>query len=99
MSYQQARNRRTSKMFKSGAYTGATYSGGQNIIRHSHQVSATIQAGYTQCFNLVCYNPTLHGTPLAQDGSSAKVLGNSFTDKGSRVDNITIQMTLSQKDP
>ena len=52
MPYRTARNR-TSKMFKSGAYTGATYSGGQNIIRHSHQASATIQAGYTQCFNLV----------------------------------------------
>ena len=48
---------------QTGAKTGATFSGMQDIIRHSNEIEATIQTGYTQCFNLVCYNPTNHGTP------------------------------------
>ena len=63
--------------------TGATFSGNQEIIRHAVSITATLQTGYTQCFNLVCYNPTLHGTPVASDGSSAKVLTNNFCDEGS----------------
>jgi len=83
---------------QTGATTGASFSGMQDIIRHSNSVTATIQTGYTQCFNLVCYNPTLHGTPLALDGSTAKVLTNNFTDLGSRVNNIAIDLTIKQTD-
>ena len=70
----------------------------QDIIRHSNAQQATIQTGYTQCFNLVCYNPTLHGTPLPLDGSSAKVLTNNFCALGSRVNNIAIDLTIKQTD-
>ena len=78
--------------------TGATFSGNQEIIRHANTLTATLQTGYTQCFNLVCYNPTLHGTPVASDGSSAKVLTNNFCDEGSRVDYVTVQLTIKQSD-
>lgn len=89
---------RPRKARQSGAYTGATFSGMQDIIRHSNELTATIQTGYTQCFNLVCYNPTNHGTPVALDGSSAKVLTNNFTDEGSRVNRIAINLTIKQTD-
>jgi len=78
--------------------TGATFSGSQNIIRHANTVTATIGSGKTQAFNLVTYNPTNHGTPVASDGSSAKVLTNNFTDDGSRVDYVTMQLTVKQTD-
>jgi len=78
--------------------TGATFSGNQEIIRHANSTTATLQTGYTQCFDLVCYNPTLHGTPVASDGSSAKVLTNNFCDEGSRVDYVTVQLTIKQSD-
>jgi len=78
--------------------TGATYSGSQNIIRHANTVTATIGSGKTQAFNLVTYNPTNHGTPVTSDGSSAKVLTNNFTDDGSRVDYVTMQLTVKQTD-
>jgi len=87
-----------SKPRQTGARTGATFSGMQDIIRHSNELEATIQTGYTQCFNLVCYNPTNHGTPVALDGSTAKVLTNNFTDLGSRVNNIAIDLTIKQTD-
>ena len=90
--------RQTFRPRQTGARTGASYSGMQDIIRHSNELEATIQTGYTQCFNLVCYNPTLHGTPIALDGSSAKVLTNNFTDLGSRVNNIAIDLTIKQTD-
>eukprot|EP01050_Picozoa_sp_SAG11_P021137 SAG11_NODE_3703_length_2269_cov_3.578341_1_plen_174_part_10 len=83
--------------FRQGG-TGATYSGSQNIIRHANTVTATIGSGKTQAFNLVTYNPTNHGTPVASDGSSAKVLTNNFTDEGSRVDYVTMQLTIKQTD-
>ena len=86
------------KSHQTGAYTGASFSGMQDIIRHSNELEATIQTGHTQCFNLVCYNPTLHGTPLALDGSTAKVLTNNFTDLGSRVNNIAVDLTIKQTD-
>ena len=70
----------------------------QDLIRHSTSLTATIQTGYTQCFNLVCFNPTLHGTPVPSDGSSAKVLTNSFTADGSRVNNIAVDLTIKQTD-
>jgi len=89
---------RGNKAHQTGAYTGATFSGMQDIIRHSNEIEATIQTGYTQCFNLVCYNPTNHGTPVALDGSSAKVLTNNFTDEGSRVNRIAINLTIKQTD-
>jgi hypothetical protein len=78
--------------------TGATFSGPQNIIRHANTKNATIQSGYTQAFDLVTYNPTNHGTPIASDGSSAKVLTNNFTADGSRVDYVTMQLTIKQTD-
>tara|TARA_Y100000590_G_C15689567_1_gene1002934 strand:+ start:899 stop:1630 length:732 start_codon:yes stop_codon:yes gene_type:complete len=78
--------------------TGATYSGSQNIIRHANSVTATIGSGKTQAFNLVMYNPTFHGTPVDSDGSSSKVLTNNYTDKGSRVDYVTMQLTVKQTD-
>ena len=86
------------KSHQTGQYTGASFSGMQDIIRHSNILTATITTGATQCFNLVCYNPTLHGTPVALDGSSAKVLTNNFTDLGSRVNNIAIDLTIKQTD-
>ena len=78
--------------------TGATFSGSQNIIRHANTTTATIGSGKTQAFNLVTYNPTNHGTPVTSDGSSAKVLTNNFTDDGSRVDYVTMQLTVKQTD-
>ena len=78
--------------------TGATFSGSQNIIRHANTTTATIGSGKTQAFNLVTYNPTNHGTPVATDGSSAKVLTNNFTAEGSRVDYVTMQLTIKQTD-
>ena len=78
--------------------TGATFSGTQNIIRHANTITATITSGSSQAFNLVTYNPTNHGTPVSSDGSSAKVLTNNFTDEGSRVDYVTMQLTIKQTD-
>ena len=78
--------------------TGATFSGSQNIIRHSNSVVGTIDAGETLCLPLVAYNPTLRGTPVASDGASAKVLTNNYTDEGSRVDYVTMQLTIKQTD-
>ncbi len=78
--------------------TGATFSGSQNIIRHANTQSATIGTGKTQAFNLVTYNPTFHGTPVTTPGSSAKVLTNNFTTDGSRVDYVTVQLTVRQTD-
>jgi hypothetical protein len=78
--------------------TGAAFSGPQNIIRHANTTTATITSGSTQAFNLVAYNPTFHGTPVASDGSSAMVLTNNFTEKGSRVDYVTMQLTIKQTD-
>ena len=97
MAYGRRQFNRTRRR-QTGSYTGASFSGMQDIIRHSNQVTATIQTDYAQCFNLVCYNPTLHGTPVALDGSSAKVLTNNFTDEGSRVNNIAIDLTIKQTD-
>jgi hypothetical protein len=98
MPYRRSRSRRPMRRRQTGSYTGASFSGMQDIIRHAVGVSATIQTGYTQCFNLVCYNPTLRGTPVALDGSTAKVLTNNFTDLGSRVNNIAIDLTIKQTD-
>ena len=99
MPYRRSRSRRSfNKPRQSGARTGATFSGMQDIIRHSLTTTATIQTGYTQCFNLVCFNPTFHGTPVASDGSSAKVLTNSFTADGSRVNNVVVDLTIKQTD-
>ena len=78
--------------------TGATFSGSQNIIRHSNSTTATIASGKTQVFNLVAYNNEFHGTPVASAGSSALVLTNNFTDRGSRVDYVTMQLTIKQTD-
>ena len=99
MPYRRSRSRRrTFRPRQTGARTGASYSGMQDIIRHSNELEAIIQTGHTQCFDLVCYNPTNHGTPVALDGSSAKVLTNNFTDLGSRVNNIAIDLTIKQTD-
>ena len=98
MAYRRFSRRRPIKRRQTGQYTGATFSGMQDIIRHSNNLTGTLATGYTQCFNLVCYNPTFHGTPVALDGSSAKVLTNNFTDLGSRVNNIAIDLTIKQTD-
>ena len=98
MPYRRFSRRRPIKRRQTGQYTGASFSGMQDIIRHATSNSFTLQTGYTQCFPLVCYNPTLHGTPLALDGSSAKVLSNNFCDEGSRVNNIAVNLTIKQSD-
>ena len=77
--------------------TGATFSGSQSLIRHANTVTATIGSGKTQAFALVAYNPTFHGTPVSTPGASAKVLTNNFTAEGSRVDYVTIQLTVIDK--
>ena len=78
--------------------TGATFSGSQDIIRHAASTTGTIQTGYSKALPLVIYNPTKHGTPVSSAGSSAKVLSNNYTTDGSRVDYVTIQLTLKQTD-
>lgn len=78
--------------------TGATYSGLQQFIRHSNSTTATIQTGYMQAFDLVTYNNELTGTPVDLDGSSTKVLTNNYCSEGSRVDYVTIQLTIKQSD-
>lgn len=78
--------------------TGATFSGSQNLIRHALTQNATIGSGKTQAFGLVMYNPSNHGTPVSTPGSSAKVLTNYFTNEGSRVDYVTVQLTVKQTD-
>jgi len=83
--------------FRQGG-TGATYSGSQNIIRHAYSQMATIGSGKTRAFNLVTYNPTNRGTPVDSDGASTKILPNSFTAEGSRVDYVTVQLTVKQTD-
>ena len=90
--------RRTIGLARRQGGTGATFSGSQNIIRHANTQTATISSGSTQAFNLVTYNPTNHGTPVAIDGSSAKGLTNNFTTDGSRVDYVTMQLTVKQTD-
>jgi hypothetical protein len=97
-SYYRGFHKRTRSLARRQGGTGATFSGSQNIIRHANTTSATIASGKTQAFDLVTYNPTKHGTPVATDGSSAKVLTNNFTDDGSRVDYVTMQLTVKQTD-
>ena len=92
-----SRRSRPSLAFRQGG-TGATYSGSQNLIRHAFTKTATIGSGKTQAFDLVTFNPTNHGTPLPSDGASTKVLPNNFTDTGSRVDYVTMQLTVKQTD-
>ena len=88
---------RSNLAFRQGG-TGATYSGSQDIIRHSNTHSGTIPTGYTKTLPLVCYNPDKATTPYSVDGSSAKVRYSNFCDKGSRVDYVTVQLTLNQSD-
>ena len=73
MPYRRFSRRRPIKRRQTGQYTGASFSGMQDIIRHSNEVEATIQTGHTQCFNLVCYNPTFHGTPSDRNWSMMKI--------------------------
>ena len=94
----QSRRRRSYGNQRRQGGTGATFSGVQNIIRHANTTSATIGSGKTQVFNLVAYNEALHGTPVASAGSSALVLTNNFTARGSRVDYVTMQLTIKQTD-
>ena len=92
-----SRRSRPSLAFRQGG-TGATYSGSQNLIRHAFTKTATIGSGKTQAFDLVTFNPTNHGTPVTSDGASTKVLPNNFTNTGSRVDYVTMQLTVKQTD-
>lgn len=97
-SYYRGLHKRRPSLARRQGGTGATFSGSQNIIRHANTTTATISSGSTQAFNLVTYNPTNHGTPVSTDGSSAKVLTNNFTAEGSRVDYVTMQLTIKQTD-
>jgi len=83
--------------FRQGG-TGATYSGSQSIIRHAFTVSGSLEDGKATALPLVCYNPTRAGTPANVEGSSAKVRLTNFCDLGSRVDYVTVQLTLKQTD-
>lgn len=78
--------------------TGATYSGSQDLIRHAVVQNGSLDEGKMVTLPIICYNPTKAGTPISTDGSSAKTRLTSFTDLGSRVDYVTIQLTLSQSD-
>jgi len=78
--------------------TGATYSGSQDLIRHAYAQSGTLETGKVISLPLVCYNPTRAGTPYQQDGASAKSRLTPFCDEGSRVDYVTVQLTLNQSD-
>lgn len=103
MSFQRYRGRssrrrgRRSLASRQGG-TGSTFSGSVGMIRHSNTVAFTLGTGSARAFDLVCFNPTLRGTPVAADGSSTKVLINNFTADGSRVDYVTIQLTILQTD-
>jgi len=100
MSYRMRSNRfrrRRSLASRQGG-TGATFSGSVGLIRHSSTLTKTLVTATAFAFPLVCYNPTLRGTPVAADGSSTKVLVNNFTDEGSRVDYVTINLTITQDD-
>jgi len=88
---------RSNLAFRQGG-TGAAYSGSQDIIRHSNTISGTIPTGKTRALPLVVYNPDKATTPYDVYGSSAKVRYSNFCDKGSRVDYVTIQLTLNQSD-
>lgn len=92
-----SRTSKTSLAHRQGG-TGSTWSGMQEIVRHYNDISYTIADGETQAINLVAYNPTNHSTPVALDGSSTKVLNNNFTTDGSRVDYVTVMMTIRQAD-
>ena len=98
MRYNRPRRRLTGSLAHRQGGTGATFSGTQNIIRHSHSRGFTLESGKAVCYPLVAYNPTNHGTPVASAGSSAKVLTNNYTTDGSRVDYVTVQLTLKQTD-
>jgi len=78
--------------------TGAAYSGSQDLIRHAATASGTLATGKCLSLPLVCYNPTRAGTPYQQDGASAKSRLTPFCDLGSRVDYVTVQLTLNQSD-
>ena len=97
-SYRGRFGRRRRSLISRQGGTGATFSGAQDIIRHAVTTTGTIQTGYSKALPLVIYNPTNHGTPVASAGSSAKVLTNNYTTDGSRVDYVTVQLTLKQTD-
>jgi len=78
--------------------TGAAYSGSQDLIRHAYTSNGSLETGNCKALPLVCYNPTRAGTPFSQDGASAKSRLTPFCDDGSRVDYVTIQLTLNQSD-
>ena len=94
----RGRGRLTGSLARRQGGTGATFSGTQNIIRHSHSRGFTLESGKAVCYPLVAYNPSKHGTPAVLDGSSTKVLTNDYTTDGSRVDYVTVQMTMTQED-
>jgi len=98
MRYNRGRHRYSRNLVHRQGGTGATFSGVQDIIRHATTTTGTIQTGYSKALPLVIYNPTNHGTPLSTPGSSAKVLANNYTVEGSRVDYVTVQLTLKQTD-
>ena len=88
---------RNNLAFRQGG-TGATYSGSQDIIRHSATTSGTLEEDEATCFPLVVYNPTKAGTAYPVEGSSAKTRLNNYCDEGSRVDYVTVHLTIKQTD-
>ena len=80
--------------------TGASFSGSQDIIRHAVTTTGTIQTSYSKALPLVIYNDDVskRGYPVATAGSSALTLANNYTADGSRVDYVTVQLTLKQTD-
>lgn len=92
------RYRRSNSLISRQGGTGASFSGAQDIIRHSTSATGTLETGQTTAVPLVCYNPTRATTPFAVPGSSSKVRYTNFCDEGSRVDYITVQLTLRQTD-
>jgi len=98
--YQYARKRRRFKttLAERQGGTGASFSGSVGLIRHSLNQVKTLPTEEAVCLPLVAYNPGNYGTPVALDGSSTKVLTSYYTDEGSRVDFVRVQITLTQSD-
>lgn len=92
------RYRRSRSLISRQGGTGATYSGAQDIIRHATSAVGTLATGQTTAVPLVIYNPTRATTPFQVEGSSSKVRYTNFCDLGSRVDYVTVQLTLRQTD-
>lgn len=96
--YNRSRSYANSLIRRQGG-TGAAYSGAQNIIRHANSSTGTIETGDTKALPLVIYNPDNAGTVMPPSGGvSSSWRASNYCDKGSRVDYVTVQLTLRQTD-